>query len=59
MKSKYKKVVFFLLAFGGNVRYMSLLHFSPNSYCVFSIFVSLLYYLYLYEQFSLYCKQYM
>ena len=38
MKSKYKKVVFFLLAFCGNIRYMSLLHCYPNSYCVFFYF---------------------
>ena len=38
MKSKYKTVLFSLLAFGGNVRYMSLLHFPQNFYCVFLIF---------------------
>ena len=57
MKSKYKKVLFSILAFGGNIRYISLLSLPTNSYCVFLIFVSLLYYLYLYKQFSLYCKQ--
>ena len=56
MKSKYKKVLFSILAFGGNIRYISLLSLPTNSYCVFLIFVSLLYYLYLYKQFSLYCK---
>ena len=35
MKSKYKKVSFSLFAFGGTVRYMSLLHLPTNSYCVF------------------------
>ena len=34
MKSKYKKVLFSLLAFGGNSRYICLLCLSTNSYCV-------------------------
>ena len=46
MKSKYKKVLFSLLALGGNSRHISLLRLPKNSYCVFFfIFVSLLYYL--------------
>lgn len=35
MKSKYKKVLFSLFAFGGNIRYISLLRLPTNSYCVF------------------------
>ena len=48
MKSKYKKVLFSLLVFGGNVRYMSLLHFSLNSYCGFFLFLFICSTIYIY-----------
>ena len=35
MKSKYKKVLFFLFAFGGNIRYISLLRLPTNFYFFF------------------------